>query len=71
MVSQATVDGVAVCVRDLVAAAVSAGYDVTVACPSAGPLAAWAGDRGADWSGWRCADPPTPPTYWPSCRSGG
>jgi glycosyltransferase involved in cell wall biosynthesis len=49
VVSQATVDGVAVCVRDLVGAAVSAGYDVTVACPSAGPLAAWASDRGADW----------------------
>jgi glycosyltransferase involved in cell wall biosynthesis len=49
VVSQATVDGVAVCVRDLVGAAVSAGYDVTVACPSAGQLAAWASERGADW----------------------
>src|ERR1700759_4380497 len=49
VVSQATVDGVAVCVRDLVGAAVSAGYDVTVACPSAGHLAAWISERGADW----------------------
>lgn len=60
MVSQATVDGVAVCVRDLVAAAVSAGYDVTVACPSAGPLAAWAGDRGADWVRLEMRRPPHP-----------
>jgi glycosyltransferase involved in cell wall biosynthesis len=49
VVSQVTVDGVAVCVRELVDAAVSAGYDVTVACPSAGQLAAWASERGAHW----------------------
>lgn len=49
VVSQATVDGVAVCVRDLVQAAVSTGYQVTVACPSTGDLAAWAQQRGAVW----------------------
>jgi glycosyltransferase involved in cell wall biosynthesis len=49
IVSQATVDGVAVCVRDLVEAAVGRGYDITVACPSAGDLAGWAQDRGAVW----------------------
>jgi glycosyltransferase involved in cell wall biosynthesis len=49
IVSQATVDGVAVCVRDLVQAAVRAGYEVTVACPSTGDLAAWVQERGAAW----------------------
>ena len=49
IVSQATVDGVAVCVRDLVQAAVDGGYDVTVACPSTGDLAGWARERGAAW----------------------
>lgn len=49
IVSQATVDGVAVCVRDLVRAAVDSGYEVTVACPSAGDLAAWVLERGAAW----------------------
>lgn len=42
IVSQVTVSGVAICIRDLVQAAVSAGYQVTVACPSAGDLPAWA-----------------------------
>jgi glycosyltransferase involved in cell wall biosynthesis len=49
IVSQATVDGVAVCVRDLVRAAVGSGYEVTVACPSTGELAAWVLERGAAW----------------------
>lgn len=49
IVSQATVDGVAVCVRDLVDAAVGRGYDITVACPSAGDLAGWVTERGAAW----------------------
>ena len=49
IVSQATVDGVAICVRDLVQAAISAGYEVTVACPSIGDLAAWVQERGAVW----------------------
>jgi glycosyltransferase involved in cell wall biosynthesis len=49
IVSQATVDGVAVCVRDLVQAAVNSGYEVTVACPSTGDLAGWAQQRGAAW----------------------
>lgn len=49
VVSQATVDGVAVCVRDLVKAAVRTGYDVTVACPSAGDLATWTREHGATW----------------------
>lgn len=42
-------DGVAVCVRDLVRAAVGRGYEVTVACPSAGTLAGWAQEQGAVW----------------------
>jgi glycosyltransferase involved in cell wall biosynthesis len=50
VVSQATVDGVAVCVRDLVQAAVSKGYLVTVACPPGGNLAAWARERHATWA---------------------
>ena len=49
IVSQATVDGVAVCVRDLVEAAVDAGYQVTVACPATGKLPAWVQQRGAAW----------------------
>lgn len=49
IVSQVTVDGVAVCVRDLVQAAVGAGYQVTVACPAAGDLPAWVRQRGAAW----------------------
>jgi glycosyltransferase involved in cell wall biosynthesis len=49
IVSQATTDGVAVCVRDLVQAAVNNRYEVTVACPSTGNLAAWVQERGAAW----------------------
>jgi glycosyltransferase involved in cell wall biosynthesis len=49
IVSQATVNGVAICVRDLVQAAVSGGYQVTVACPSNGDLPAWVRERGASW----------------------
>jgi glycosyltransferase involved in cell wall biosynthesis len=49
IVSQATADGVAVCVRDLVEAAVRSGYQVTVACPSTGDLARWVQERGAVW----------------------
>jgi glycosyltransferase involved in cell wall biosynthesis len=49
IVSQATSEGVAVCVRDLVEAAVHSGYDVTVACPSTGDLAVWLQERGAAW----------------------
>ena len=42
-------DGVAICVRDLVHAAVRGGYKVTVACPSTGDLATWVQERGAIW----------------------
>jgi glycosyltransferase involved in cell wall biosynthesis len=49
IVTQATVNGVAVCVRDLIQAAVKDGYQVTVACPSTGDLPAWAQQRGAAW----------------------
>jgi glycosyltransferase involved in cell wall biosynthesis len=49
IVSQATVHGVAICVRDLVQAAVCMGYQVTVACPSTGDLPAWVQQRGAGW----------------------
>jgi glycosyltransferase involved in cell wall biosynthesis len=49
IVSQVTVSGVALCVRDLVQAAISNGYDITVTCPSSGDLAAWVQERGADW----------------------
>jgi glycosyltransferase involved in cell wall biosynthesis len=49
IVSQVTVDGVAVCVRNLVQAAIGAGYQVTVACPEAGHLSAWVRQRGAAW----------------------
>ena len=49
IVSQATSEGVAVCVRDLIEAAVSSGYHVTIACPATGNLAAWATERGAAW----------------------
>jgi glycosyltransferase involved in cell wall biosynthesis len=50
IVSQATVDGVAVCLRDLIQAAVAQGYQLTVACPAGGDLAAWATERGATWA---------------------
>ena len=49
IVSQVTVSGVAICIRELVQAAVSGGYQVTVACPSAGDLPAWVRERGAVW----------------------
>jgi glycosyltransferase involved in cell wall biosynthesis len=49
IVSQVTVSGVAICIRDLVRAAVASGYEVTVACPSTGDLAAWAEEEGATW----------------------
>ena len=49
IVSQATDGGVAVCVRDLVEAAIRSGFDITVACPSAGNLARWAREQGAAW----------------------
>ena len=49
IVSQPTTEGVAICVRDLVDAAVSSGYHVTVACPGRGDLAGWATERGAVW----------------------
>jgi glycosyltransferase involved in cell wall biosynthesis len=49
IVSQVTVSGVAICIRDLVRAAVRSGYEVTVACPAKGDLAGWAEDEGATW----------------------
>jgi glycosyltransferase involved in cell wall biosynthesis len=49
VVSQATVDGVAVCIRDLAQAAAAQGYLLTVACPPGGDLAAWARERHATW----------------------
>jgi glycosyltransferase involved in cell wall biosynthesis len=49
IVSQPTTEGVAVCVRELVRGAVADGYEVTVACPSAGLLAGWACEHGARW----------------------
>lgn len=49
VVSQVTVDGVAVCVRDLVGAAVAVGVEITVACPRTGDLARWVQERGAKW----------------------
>jgi glycosyltransferase involved in cell wall biosynthesis len=49
IVCQATAGGVAVCVRDLVGAAVGRGYYVTVACPSEGELATLVQDQGAVW----------------------
>jgi glycosyltransferase involved in cell wall biosynthesis len=49
IVSQVTVSGVAVCVRHLVRAAIDSGYDVTVACPSTGDLAAWTEKEGGKW----------------------
>ena len=58
IVSQPTTDGVAVCVRDLVAAAVSSGYRVTVACPATGDLATWVVQRGAAWERLELRRPP-------------
>ncbi len=49
IVSQATVDGVAICVRDLIQAAVSNGYEPTVACPPGGDLLTWAQQCQARW----------------------
>ena len=49
IVSQVTVSGVAMCVRDLVQVAVGRGYQVTVACPPTGDLSAWVQERGAVW----------------------
>lgn len=49
IVSQVTTHGVAVCLRELVLAAVTSGYQVTVACPASGDLPRWAMERGAVW----------------------
>jgi glycosyltransferase involved in cell wall biosynthesis len=49
IVSQVTVSGVAICVRNLVRVAIASGYEVTVACPSKGDLAAWTQEEGAHW----------------------
>lgn len=49
LVSQPTSDGVAACVRDLARAGTQAGFDVAVACPTAGELPSWAKAAGADW----------------------
>ena len=49
IVSQATVDGVAICVRDLIQAAVSNGYEPTVACPPGGDLLTWTQQCKARW----------------------
>jgi glycosyltransferase involved in cell wall biosynthesis len=49
IVTQATVDGVAACIRDLTEAAVRRGYELTVACPSSGNLAALVQQRGCAW----------------------
>lgn len=49
IVSQPTTGGVAVCVRELVRAAVADGYEVTVACPPTGQLPGWADEHGACW----------------------
>jgi glycosyltransferase involved in cell wall biosynthesis len=51
---------VAVCVRDLVQAAVDAGYQVTVACPAGGHLPAWVRQRGAAWERLEMRRPPHP-----------
>ena len=62
IVSQVTVSGVAICIRELVQAAVNGGYQVTVACPSAGDLPAWVRE---------CGVPLTPVTSWPYCGCDG
>jgi glycosyltransferase involved in cell wall biosynthesis len=49
IVSQPSSEGVAVCVKDLAAAAVNAGIDVTVVCPAGGQLPGWAEQVGASW----------------------
>ena len=49
IVTQATVDGVAACIRDLTEAAVRQGYELTVACPYRGNLAALVQQRGCAW----------------------
>ena len=64
VVSQVTVDGVAVCVRDLVQAAVDAGYQVTVAAPRVVSCRPGSGNGVPPGSGWRCGVPRTPATSW-------
>ena len=49
IVSQPTVDGVAVCIRHQVTEAVRAGFEVTVACPATGDLRGWVVQSGARW----------------------
>lgn len=60
LVSQPVTEGVAVCVRQLAAAGVAAGMDVTVACPAGGDLARWAAEAGAGWHRLRLVRPPAP-----------
>jgi len=49
LVSQPTIGGTAVHVRELAAAAVRAGWNVSVACPRDGRLSGWAVEAGARW----------------------
>lgn len=60
LVSQPVTDGVAVCVRDLAAAGVRAGMDVTVACPAGGDLPGWVAAAGAAWARIDVGRPPSP-----------
>jgi glycosyltransferase involved in cell wall biosynthesis len=60
LVAQPTTEGVAVCVRDLAAAGVDAGWDVTVACGASGDLPGWVEAAGARWERLEMARPPRP-----------
>lgn len=62
LVSQPADYGVAVCVRQLAAAAVAAGHEVTVACPGPehGPLAEWVVQAGAEHAPVRLVRQPGP-----------
>lgn len=61
-VSQPTEAGVALVVRQLAVDQVGRGFEVQLACPSGGPLAAWVREAGATHHEWAASRSPGPST---------
>lgn len=68
LVSQPTTDGVAACVRDLARAGTQAGFDLAVACPTAGDLPGWVKAAGAEWIPLEMTRSPGPGDTLAVCR---
>jgi glycosyltransferase involved in cell wall biosynthesis len=69
-VTQPLVGGVARCVIDLVSDQVERGWEVVVACPADGPLAAEVQDAGAEYLSWDATRAPGPRSFPEARRLG-